>query len=251
MMTTVATTLLNLFVLASDGTKVYFDHYKNNHKNVIIIAHGFYNSKEAVLLKQLANDLLPDYDCILMDFRGHGKSKGLFHWTSKEYLDLEAVLRYAHQSYEHVGLIGFSLGAATSLITASKCDMIDSLIAVSAPTAFDKIEYHLWKLDIENDIAFGLFKEGGRGKGVRPGPFWMPKERPVEIVQKIKAPVCYIHGDKDWLIYPWHSNTLYEKTLSPKKIAIIKNGPHAEYLVRKSHDEFLSVIRDWLSQTLH
>lgn len=241
---------LTRHVTATDGTKIVFDHYSNGHPYVIVIAHGFFNSKQAILLRKLADHLVDLFDVIVMDFRGHGKSEGLFCWTSKEYLDMEAVLRFARKDYQKVGVIGFSLGAATSLITASKFDLMDSLIAVSAPVAFGKIEYHFWGLDLENDIAFGLLKEGGVGKGVRPGPFWMYKDKPIDAVQKIKIPVYYIHGDKDWLIHSWHAQALYDRTSSIKKIRVIPNGPHAEYLLRRNHDEFVHGVRSWFQESL-
>lgn len=236
-------------VTASDGTKVFFDSYKRGHKNAVVIAHGFFNSKGAFLLKQLGEELTSDYDCIIMDFRGHGQTKGLFYWTAKEYLDLQAVLETIRQRYGRVGVIGFSLGGAISLITAAKFGLMDSLVSVSAPSAFRKIEFHFWGLDIETDILFNLGK-GKAGKGVRPGPFWLPKIKPVDVVTKIKTPVFYIHGDRDWLIRPWHAQALYDNTQSKKKLAIIKNGPHAEYLVLKNRTEFVGLIRDWFKETL-
>lgn len=234
----------------SDGIQVCFDRYAGGHSKVVIIAHGFFNSKGSVLLKSLAQELSDEYDCIVMDFRGHGETRGLFHWTSKEYLDLEAVLKFARQHYQKTAVIGFSLGAATSLIAASKFDLIDSVIAVSPPTVLEKIEYHFWNLDVENDLLYNIFKDGKIGKGVRPGPFWMAKEKPIAIVGNIKVPVCFIHGGADWLIHPWHSAALFEKTRAVKNIAIIKDGPHAEYLLRKNKDEFIRLVRDWLGQTL-
>ncbi|MCC6758500.1 MAG: alpha/beta fold hydrolase [Candidatus Omnitrophica bacterium] len=233
-----------------DGQKISFDHYQNGHEKVVIIAHGFFNSKDALLLKELGHELSNEYDVIIMDFRGHGKSGGLFHWTSKEYLDLEAVLEYAKKSYAKAGVIGFSLGAATSLITASRGDLIASLIAVSAPTEFVKIEYRFWELSFENDIVYSLFSEGKIGKGVRPGPFWQKKHKPLDLVEKIICPVLFIHGEADWLIKPWHSKELYKKAASKKKLALIKNGPHAEYLIRKNKTETVGLIKYWFKETL-
>ena len=187
---------------------------------------------------------------IAFDFRGHGKSGGLFYWTSKEFLDLQTVLEYAKKQYQKISVIGFSLGAATTLITASKTNLIDSVISVSAPSEFEKIEYRFWELDFENDIIYNLFGEGKHGKGVRPGPWWFKKEKPIDCVGKIKVPIFYIHGQADWLIKPWHSEELFKKTNSKKHLAIIKNGPHAEYLIRKNKEETVNLIKDWLAETL-
>ena len=135
-------------LVTSDHQKVFYDQYKFDHKKVIIIAHGFLNSKQAILLKQLGESLNYEYDCILFDFRGHGLSSGLFYWTAKEYLDLLSVVEFAHKSYERIGLIGFSLGAATSIIAASKTTLINSIIAISGPVEFAKIDYRFWNLNV-------------------------------------------------------------------------------------------------------
>lgn len=237
----------------TDGCVIHFDHYQNGHDKVVVIAHGFFNSKDAELLKQLGAALDDQYDVIIMDFRGHGKSGGLFYWTSKEYLDLEVVLEYAHKHYEKIGLIGFSLGAATSMITASRAShghLINSLIAVSSPTEFWKIEYRFWEIDFENDIIYNWFGRGKVGKRILPGPFWQKKDRPVDCAAKISCPVLYIHGEEDWLIKPWHSQEMYKHTKSLKKLALIKKGPHAEYLIRKNKKETVDLIKNWFKETL-
>ena len=42
---------LSGYLITLDHRKVPYDHYKSNHEKVIIVAHGFYNSKQAILLK--------------------------------------------------------------------------------------------------------------------------------------------------------------------------------------------------------
>ena len=154
-------------LLTVDGQTIHYDLYPHGHQRLIIIAHGFFNSKDALLLKELGQALANQYDVLIMDFRGHGKSGGLFYWTSKEYLDLKAVLGYARTRYQKIGVIGFSLGAATSIITASQTDGIDTVISISAPSEFEKIECRFWELNVENDIFYNLIGEGRAGKGVR------------------------------------------------------------------------------------
>lgn len=232
----------------TDGQMIHYDLYYHGHQQLIIIAHGFFNNKDAVHLKELEQALADQFDILIMDFRGHGKSGGLFYWTSKEYLDLQAVLEHAKSYYKKIGVIGFSLGAATSIITASEVDGIDTVISISAPTEFEKIEYHFWDLDVENDIFYNLIGGGRIGKGVRPGPFWLKKDKPIQRVERIKCPVFYIHGEADWLIKPWHSEELYKKTRTKKRLSIIKDGPHAEYLIRKNKQETIDLIRDWLGE---
>ena len=148
---------LSGYLVTSDHHQIHYDQFKAAHKKVIIIAHGFFNSKQAVILKQLGESLNNEYDVILFDFRGHGQSKGLFYWTSKEYLDLLSIVEFAGKSYESIGLIGLSLGAATSIIAASKTSLINSIIAISAPAELGKIDFRFWQLDVKNDLFYNLF----------------------------------------------------------------------------------------------
>jgi pimeloyl-ACP methyl ester carboxylesterase len=166
-------------------------------------------------------------------------------------LDLLAVIEECQKQYRKTGLIGFSLGAATSIITCSKTEHIDSLIVVSAPSEFEKIEFRFWELDFDLDVGYSLFQEGRIGKGVRPGPFWLPKLKPKDIVQQLKLPVYYIHGTSDWLIKPWHSEDLFKRTGSEiKKIDIMKDWPHAEYMMKTNRQIFVSKIKEWFLETL-
>ena len=237
-------------LLTPDHQEIRYHHYKNGSDKVVIIAHGFFNSKDAVLLKELGTALGTEYDVILFDFRGHGESTGLFYWTAKEYQDLTAVLEYARKLYRKVGVIGFSLGAATSLITAARTNLMDSVISVSAPVSFFKIEYHFWQLNMDRDVLYNITGDGRVGKGVRPGPLWMKKDRPIDVVKNITVPVFYIHGQSDWLIKPSHSEQLYKNTSSPRRVSMIRGGPHAEYLILTHKEHTVNLIREWFKETL-
>lgn len=238
-------------VTTKDGKRIAFDHYRQSHMKVVILAHGFYNSKQAVLFQKMAGSLINDFDVIVMDFRGHGKSSGYFDWSANENQDIEAIVQYAKQKYAQIGVVGFSLGAAASLIAASHVTQIDSLISVSAPTDFNKINFHFWKMGIMENIIYNVFQEGRVGKGVRPGKFWLPKTRPIDVVDKINIPILFLHGDKDWLICPWHAEKLYNKsTSSNKRLTMVKNGTHAEYLYRSFPDKITRIFVEWFNETM-
>lgn len=238
-------------LLTTDNCNIDYRHYQNHNDKVIVIAHGFYNSKDAELLQELAKYFFPDYDVFMFDFRGHGKSGGLYSWISKEDNDLNAVLDYLKGKYKKTGLIAFSLGGSVSINVLSKRNDVNSLVCVSVPSDFSRIDYQFWKLDFKDDLVYTLFtKEGRKGRGFRPGAFWLTKEKPINSIENVKAPVLYIHGEKDWVIRPWHSRALYEKTVSDKKLIMIKDGPHAEYLMKNSKKEFVSEIKNWFNKTL-
>lgn len=237
-------------VHTSDHKKIAVDHYRNDHPKVVILAHGFYNSKQAVLFQEMARGLLDDYDVIVFDFRGHGKSSGLFSWTVKEHRDLQAVLDYAQQEYGKIGVVGFSLGAAIAINTAARDSRIDSLIAVSPPYDFNRINYRVWRMGVMENVVYNVFQEGRVGKGIRPGWLFRKKPKPIDVVDRVTAPTLFVHGQKDWLIAAEHSRKLYRKAKCKKDLLILKEGTHAEYIFRADKSGTLGVLREWFQKTL-
>ncbi|MBU1043588.1 MAG: alpha/beta hydrolase [Candidatus Omnitrophica bacterium] len=234
-----------------DRQTIALDHYRNGFKKVVVLAHGFYNNKDAYLFKAIAAELAKYYDVLVFDFRGHGKSTGLFSWTADEPKDLSVVLAYAkEQGYDQVGIVGFSLGAAVAIIEASHNRIINSVIAVSAPFDFWQINFHFWEPEMLSDLKLNLGIKG-KGKGVRPGNILKKKIKPIDVVSKIApVPIYFIHGEKDWIIKPKHSEKLFEKALDPKKLLIIQQAGHAEKIFDSNPNQFIQECVQWFEQTL-
>lgn len=246
------TNVVNHCSLATeDGQSIALAHYRKGFPILIIIAHGFYNNKDTVLFREIAERISRYDDVITFDFRGHGKSSGLFSWTSREPKDLKAVVSYAKKTgYLKIGIMGFSLGASVALIEASRNPDIDSLIAVSAPYDFWKINYHFWEPDMLEDLKLNMGKKG-KGKGMRPSSPFFKKVRPLDIVDKIcPRPVLFIHGEKDWLIKPVHSKRLFEKAGDPKGLKIFEGAGHAERIFDCFPDQFIAICAHWFKETL-
>ena len=231
--------------------KIAYNHYCQNHDTVIIVNHGFWNSKDAAEIKTLANELCRNYDVFTYDMRGHGKSLGRFSWTTHEVNDLAKVLDFLKGKYKKIGAVAFSLGAAVSINAYAQFKGVGALVCIAPVADCGKIDYRFWELDVKKDFFYTLISKTGRqAKGVRSGPFWLKKIRPLEAVAKLTIPVLYIHGEKDWVIKPRHSRALYERTPGEKKLVIIKNGPHAEYLVRDYTAEMVKLIDGWFKKYL-
>ena len=241
----------NSFVMTEDGKRIALSHIKGGFSKVIIIAHGIYNNKDTALFRRIAYAFSKEYDVIMFDFRGHGKSSGVFTWTAHEQKDLRAIITYAKENhYTKIGVIGFSLGAAIALIEASCHQNIDSVIAVSTPADTGRINYHFWEKDMWEDLKLN-FGAKGRGKGIRPGSMFLQKTRPIDIVDKISpTPVLFIHGEKDWLIKPSHSQRLFDRAKDSKALTIIKDGGHAERMFDAFPDKFMKICLDRFRETL-
>ena len=89
----------NRSVMTEDGKRIAFIHVKKGFSKVIIIAHGFYNNKDTVLFRGITDAFSKEYDVIVFDFRGHGKSSDVFTWTAHEQKDLRAIIAYAKENH--------------------------------------------------------------------------------------------------------------------------------------------------------
>ncbi len=233
-----------IFVKTADGVKIGINLYKTSHDEVVIICPGWYMTKDSRAFSLLAEKLSSKYDVLSMDFRGHGKSGGFYTFTSKEILDLDAVVDYAKKNYKKVYLAGFSLGGAVVLIYGAEYGNIDKIIAVSAPCDFYKIENKMWH---PNAWIPTLKKfEPKRWISIRPSLVIRRKIRPEDIVGKISVPTLFVAGRRDVTVCPWHTERLYEKAVCEKRLEIFENGIHAEDLFLGEPERFLKLCFDWL-----
>lgn len=235
--------------LKVNSLDIAINHYESGHDECIVIAPGWFMTKDSESFSEIAQMFSPDFDVITMDFRGHGRSGGFYTFTCKESSDIESVVNYAQKKYKKVYLMGFSLGAAMAVIDGAKDPRISKIIAVSPPCCFNKIENHYWKKE-----AWGpTFKkfELKRWISIRPsikGLLCTKKPSPIEVVANIKVPILFIAGEKDPTVYCWHTEKLYAQANEPKKLIIIKDGIHAEDLFLKDKEYFINTCKNWLKQ---
>lgn len=238
-------------ILSSDeNIQIAINHYNSlKRKSVIIVCPGCFVCKDAASFLQMSEELFRDFDVITMDFRGHGRSTGLFTFTAEEPNDLQAVVKFAKKQYSKIGILGFSLGAATAIIYTSEHKDIQSIIAVSAPTDFGKIENHFLKKEAVVPAIENF--EFGKSLSLRPGNIFLEKIKPINVVGEISPiPILFITGSSDPIVHPWHANELYKKAKEPKAIENFDKGLHAEELYLKMHNRFITLCKDWFDRTM-
>jgi len=141
--------------------------------------------------------------------------------------------------------MGFSLGGALVILHGALVGDVDKIIAVSAPSDFDKIENKMWH---PNAWIPTLKKfEPKRWVSVRPSAKIGKKIKPVNVVDMIKVPTLFIAGEKDVTVYPWHTELLYEKAKCEKHYELFKGCIHAEDIFIKEPDKFLNLCFEWLN----
>lgn len=191
----------------------------------------------------IAYDFIEQNVSVLMfDLRNQGNSEGKF--SSASYFEKFDVLgafdfltKVKKIPENHIGLLGFSMGGATSILAASieskiKAVAIDSpfadareLIAqetanaTGAPYFFAGLfvpmvkvfAQHLYNIDIDNMV-------------------------PEEAVKKIKFPIFLIHGDSDTRLPHINSERIYKNAYKGSEIIIIPKGKHSSsYAIDKKN----------------
>lgn len=234
-----------------DNIPISYDYYKKGFDSVVIVCPGFFNSKDNRWMRKTVDMLIAGFDVIIFDFRGHGKSGGVYTWSAKEKLDVGTVVNYAVSlGYKKIGILAFSLGAAAAVNDAAERNDIKSMVLISCPSAFNSIDYHFWEPGMWADLKDNIECKW-QGKGARACSIFLDKKDPIDSIGNIKnTALLFIQGDKDWVIKPYHSQKLYDKAGTYKRLEIIKGGFHAERLIEFHYDRMKQIILDWFSRTL-
>ncbi|HEU4965831.1 MAG TPA: alpha/beta hydrolase [Bacilli bacterium] len=131
------------FESAEDQVKLrgWLIQSKEQNRRIVIFAHGYSENREsAQVALQMARALnAKGIASLLFDFRGAGQSGG--NETSFGYYernDLLGAIAYAKRlGYEQIGLVGFSMGAATALDIAPQFREVKAVVADSPYAKLD------------------------------------------------------------------------------------------------------------------
>lgn len=207
-----------------EGVRINGLHfYRKEPKGLILYFHG--NTRSIKGWAKYAKDFYRyNYDVVLVDYRGFGKSTGKRSETEM-FRDLQFVYENLARQYseEHLIIYGRSLGSGFAAKLAS--DNHPGYLILDAPFYnFTKvIERFFPILPIRLVLRYHL--------------------RTDRWIQKVKCPVYIIHGTKDWLIPIRHSERLQK--INPRKITLIRihGGGHNNLT---KFDEYHNSIRDIL-----
>lgn len=232
-----------VFLTTTDKVRIAISHYKSNKEPVLIIAPGWTMSKDSKFIKKIADNFSNFFDVISIDFRGHGKSSGLYTFSSDEPQDLNTVINYAKNIYQKIFLIGFSMGGAVSIINCAINKNVDSLIVVSAPYSFTRIKHFGWVMDfLKNEFNKYELKILST---LRPHPFLKKKIRPIDVAGMLDIPTLFIAGEADSIIHLTDTKALFDRVKCQKRFEMFKKCNHAEDLIHQDEDKFVKICLEW------
>ncbi|WP_422859858.1 alpha/beta hydrolase [Flagellimonas sp. S174] len=196
------------FLTGQDEAKLNALHFKSEDpKGVILYFHG--NAGDLSRWGQIANRFLRyDYDVIVMDYRGYGKSTGK-RSESNLFEDAQLFYDYTHELYakDEIIIYGRSLGCSIATHVASN-NRIKKLIL---ETPF----YNL--TDVAQDrFPFLPMK-----------PILKYKLASNQFIQQVKAPIRIFHGTEDRVVAYDSGKRLFEVIpIEDKKMYTIEKGEH-------------------------
>jgi alpha/beta superfamily hydrolase len=216
---------------------------KEQNRQIVIFAHGYSeNRASANIALHMANVLHQRGIASLMfDFRGAGESEGTM--TSLGYFeqnDLLGAIDYVKRlGYERIGLVGFSMGAATALSVAPEVPEVQAVVADSAFTDLNHyLESNLPKLHPIADIGFLsklAMRETSLLTGIRPDLV-----QPIATIQSLRdRGVFLIHAQGDEIIPASESRKLAEASASMNTILWISPANKHVGTYKKETDEYL------------
>lgn len=190
-----------------------------------------------------------NYNVLMFDMRGHGESEAE-HVSAglNEKNDLLAALDYVQErGIEKIGVIGFSLGAATSLMTLAETDAIDALVSDSGYA------------DLADIINSEFEERSNLPRFFIPLILFTAKilygvdfaaVRPIEAVQVSTVPIFVIHGALDSMVPVAHAYRLAEASGNRNsRLWILQDAGHANpYLIRPA--EYMKNVLDFFDQNI-
>ncbi len=205
---------------------------------MVIVLHGW--GGNAALMLPLAPHLhKAGYHALFVDARNHGLSEhDRFTSMPRFAEDLEVAAEWArsHREVTSVGVIGHSVGAGAAIYSASRNDLLDAVVAVSAPAhPGDMMSAQMAR--IPGPLRTVILWTIQRTIGHRFDDF-APRNRIVDVTM----PVLLVHGAADQVV---PISNLYELSdANPKtEILVVAEAGHSDLAPFEAHvDEITSFL---------
>ncbi len=204
----------------TDGLKLaaWFVPAQNQSDKVIIMLHGYPADKANLL--PWSKFLHEEFNLFFLDFRYFGNSEGSMTTIGyKEQQDLKAAIDYLEdKGFSKIGAMGFSLGGAVGILTASRDDRLKAIVSDSAFANIDLMAHEFYKplFVLKYPLTFLTKLWAQIFLGINPDEI-----APEKKAAGLTVPVLLIHSKKDQTIS-------FENALRIQKA--LKNNPKAEFL---------------------
>jgi pimeloyl-ACP methyl ester carboxylesterase len=239
-----------LELTTADGVGIAATLLRRGSDRLAIVCHGFAASQRAIGIVWLADELAGRFDVLTFDWRGYGRSGGLASFGGAEALDLAAVLAAGRElGYRRVAVVAESMGGLITLATlgaeagSEGFPMPDAIVTVSAPGDYALtagLRPHL----VRYIAPVSWLRPVAPLIGFRLGEVRLP--RPLDVVERITAPLLLVHGDRDNTVPVQNAQLLSERNPAAE-LRIYPGADHALIGMRARNPRpFLQDLRAFL-----
>ncbi len=224
---------------------------RHTAKGTIIQCHGQNGSMDADVRQA---GVLHDagFNVLMFNFRAHGESEGNFvTFGLREQYDLLGALDYlvgAH-GIEEVGVLGFSMGASTAILTAARTKQIRSIVADgTVATLHQTLTGWLAEKNIPpvlTGVLAWLFMAGGSVISLAR----LDHVNTYCWIQNIRCPVLFIHGADDTLVSTHAIREIAASAPSGSDLWIANGCRHRRVHI-KYPEQYAQKIVEWFESTL-
>ncbi len=217
-----------------------------NSEQVIIMLHGQggHRADPSIGMLNIASGLVEHgYNVLMFDLRGHGESDGnRMSAGCYERRDLLGAIDYVKgRGFERIGVLGFSMGAATALLTTAENSDIDAVVADSSFA------------DLKDMMEPEFSKRTKFPKFFLPPLLFMVKimygvdftaVKPIDIVAEI-APrhIFFIHGKLDEVVPLEHAYRLQQASQNPQnQLWVVPEAGHVRAYVTHPEEYMNKII---------
>ncbi len=226
---------------AEDHPELAITHLSRGHKRLIVAAHGLLRSMSDHNMIAMAQALAEHFDVITFDFPGHGASAGVSTASfASAAQDLRRVIDHGHGlSYQRVGVIGYSMGAAAAILAAAEGAPVDAVVSVSCPGSLPRAA------TTKGQFATWPWRWWARLMGTRLAPKLELGPLPIERVGRVSPiPLLIVHCGLDTLVRREDSETLFAVARPPKDYLFVPSALHAMPM------SFTAQIIAWLEKKM-
>lgn len=217
-------------VTTSDGIRIAVEHARPEQGGAaaVVVVHGFSGHRRHGDVVALRDALLDDgLTVFTFDLRGHGDSEGLCTLGDLEEHDVGAVVEFARRDHPTIVVVAASMGAVAALrYAAGSPSDVAGVVAVSSPAAWRiPLTPRGWFSTLLTRTPMG--RRFLRRQGIRVAPRWTGPEPPLVLVERIDAPVAFIHGHRDRWIHPKASLDLRRVVRGDRRLELVSGMGHA------------------------
>ncbi|TMK60904.1 MAG: lysophospholipase [Actinobacteria bacterium] len=216
-------------LVTSDGLRLSARRWSSDETRAsVVVVHGFgASSRDPAVVAACERLAASGLDVLAYDSRGHGASGGEATLGDQERHDVAAAVERAQANAPRVVLVGASMGAIGVLRYASTADDLDGIVVVSCPARWTlprNVRGLMSALCTQTSLGRAFAR---RRMGVRIATHIDRPAPPIELIERVQAPIAILHGALDPFI-PWQdAHALHARAPEPRRLEIVPGMRHA------------------------